>query len=269
MMERMGALIDIVVSIVKNLVYDLAACIGLMYLLAVCVMHMDIYGSFFQMARRRMLVLTAYPTNECTFFGPLIVRISADKDSQIYLLSLCRDADEDTDAMWRCCNFLGIPDSHVTMFRSDHLPKHARERWREEDMMQVILYQVESLDIDALVTFDWKGVTGDYSHTSMFHAVAHLMVGGKLPSSCRVFVLETVSLSSGRLGILDVPLSLSAQSYAFVASTQQRKHIMRALRQHTKSSQVFGQHFRYSGVNTLREIDVMELVLENSYSLFE
>ena len=91
-------------------------------------------------------------------------------------------------------------------------------RWRDEIVSEVVLHTIESQDIDTVITFDRHGISGHKNHCALYTAMAFLCLENRIPASCRVFALRSVTIFRKYSSILDVPMSfLFCPSAAYVA----------------------------------------------------
>ncbi|XP_063234381.1 N-acetylglucosaminyl-phosphatidylinositol de-N-acetylase [Bacillus rossius redtenbacheri] len=222
-------------------------------------------------AVKRVLLVTAHPDDECMFFGPTIVKLARRAECQLFLLCLSQGdyrnlGRQRRRELWASCKVLGIPDSHVTLCINDYLPDDPGVRWREDVAAALILDHAESLGVDTIVTFDKLGVSRHSNHSSVFYAVAYLCMEKKLPSHCKAYTLETINVLRKYSGPLDVPISFLMSSFWFVDSLRERASIKAAMAAHRSQYVWFRKLYmifsRYTFVNTLREIECVDLELD-------
>lgn len=215
----------------------------------------------------RILLVTAHPDDEVMFFGPMIYWIIEQKNCEIYLLCLTMGGDKKRkEELWDSAKILGIPEANVTILMSTQLPDDPKVRWPENIVAEIILHHVETHRINAVVTFDKRGVSGHRNHISIFYGVASLCMENKLPTYCKMYVLETVNILRKYTMLLDLPISLLFASYWYLLSFKQRKNIHMAMTAHKSQYVWFRKLYmgfsRYTFINTLQEISTLDLELD-------
>lgn len=220
---------------------------------------------------KRVLFVIAHPDDECMFFGPTIISLAQRHDCQMFLLCLSegnyrKEGKLRKSELWKSCNILGIPESHITLFRCSHLPDDPTIQWREDVVANIILNHVESLSIDTVITFDKGGVSRHLNHSSIFYAAAYLCMERKLPPYCRAYALESICLVRKYSALLDVPISYLLSSYWYIISLRDRDIILSAMEAHASQYVWFRKLYmifsRYSLMNTLKEIELVDLELD-------
>ncbi len=126
-------------------------------------------------------------------------------------------------------------------------------------MSEVILHFVVSQDIDTVITFDRHGVSGHKNHCAIFTAIAFLCLERKIPQSCRVFTLRSVTLLRKYSSIIDVPMSfLLAPSAVYVAGPRRWLRLRKAMKMHASQYVWFRRLYmlfsRYVLINTYDEV---------------
>ncbi|XP_011499574.1 PREDICTED: N-acetylglucosaminyl-phosphatidylinositol de-N-acetylase [Ceratosolen solmsi marchali] len=215
----------------------------------------------------RLLVVTAHPDDEVMFFGPMIYSMSRTYSSQIYLLCLTMGGNKQRkEELWGCAKELGIPEANVTIIMCTDLPDNPKVQWPEEIVATSVLQHIESHKINAVVTFDKHGVSRHKNHISLFYAIASLCIEKKVPSYCKLYALESVNILRKYTQLLDLPISLLTSSYWYLITYQQRHYIRNAMKIH-KSQYVWYRKLymmfsRYTLINTLQEINILDLELD-------
>lgn len=59
-----------------------------------------------------------------------------------------------------------------------------KTKWPIEIVSNLILHHVEVYEIDTLITFDRQGVSKHLNHTSIYYAIAQLVLEKRLPQGC-------------------------------------------------------------------------------------
>lgn len=76
---------------------------------------------------------------------------------------------------------LGIPDENITLFNCTHLPDDPNIEWKVQTIANIISNTIDSLDIQAVITFDRDGVSQHPNHTAVYYATASLCLNNLLP----------------------------------------------------------------------------------------
>ncbi|KAK9507516.1 hypothetical protein O3M35_007356 [Rhynocoris fuscipes] len=208
----------------------------------------------------RVLFVIAHPDDECMFFGPTIVSLVKSK-AQVYLVCLSvgdmyGHGNERKHELWSACEALGIDSSSIWLYKYDKLKDDPKVEWRAGLVASLILKTVETLDIDTVITFDKKGVSGHKNHVSIYRAMTLLRSRNSLPSNCRVYLLETVCLLRKYSFYADILLSiLFSKSLVYVTNVNEHKLITSAMTKHVSQFVWYRKLFmifsRYTYINTL------------------
>jgi len=83
--------------------------------------------------------------------------------------------------LWRSCSKLGIPESNIVLMNATNLPDDPYVDWRPDAVASLILHTIESLDIQAIFTFDRDGVSSHPNHCAVYYAAASLCLANLLP----------------------------------------------------------------------------------------
>ncbi|XP_076676529.1 phosphatidylinositol glycan anchor biosynthesis class L isoform X2 [Andrena cerasifolii] len=201
------------------------------------------------------------------FFGPLVYWVTRSKASEIYLLCLTTGGNKRRkEELWDCTKILGIPEANVTIVMSTELPDDQNVQWPTEVVAECILQHVESYKIDAVVTFDKHGISRHKNHISLYFAIAALCIEKKVPSYCKLYVLESVNIIRKYVQLLDLPISLLSASYWYLVMYDQRKVIRNAMTAHKSQYVWFRKLYmifsRYTFINTFQEVSALDLELD-------
>lgn len=215
----------------------------------------------------RILLVTAHPDDEVMFFGPLIYWVTKSKASEIYLLCLTTGGNKRRkEELWDCTKILGIPEANVTIIMSTELPDDQNVQWPTEVVAECILQHVESYKINAVVTFDKHGISRHKNHISLYFAIAALCIEKKVPSYCKLYVLESVDIIRKYVQLLDLPISLLSASYWYLVTYDQRKILRNAMTAHKSQYVWFRKLYmifsRYTFINTFQEVSALDLELD-------
>ncbi|XP_076375860.1 phosphatidylinositol glycan anchor biosynthesis class L isoform X2 [Megalopta genalis] len=174
----------------------------------------------------RILLVTAHPDDEVMFFGPLLYWVTKSKASELYLLCLTTGGHKKRkEELWDCIKLLGIPEANVTIVMSTELPDDQNVQWPTEVVAECILQHVETYKINAVVTFDKHGISRHKNHISLYFAIAALCIEKKVPSYCKLYVLESVNIIRKYVQLIDLPISLLTASFWYLVTYDQRKTI--------------------------------------------
>ncbi|KFB40796.1 AGAP001955-PA-like protein [Anopheles sinensis] len=144
----------------------------------------------------RALVVTAHPDDEVMFFGPTILELRR-RQCRVFVLCLSegnhdRKGPIRRQELWDACESLGVRPEDITLVNATHLQDDPTVEWKTVTIANQLLRQVESLDVDLLITFDKDGVSGHPNHCAIYYATASLCLSGMIPSSmfCPILVGE-------------------------------------------------------------------------------
>uniref|UniRef100_A0A1B6D1I9 N-acetylglucosaminylphosphatidylinositol deacetylase n=1 Tax=Clastoptera arizonana TaxID=38151 RepID=A0A1B6D1I9_9HEMI len=227
-------------------------------------------GKYFDSVKRVLLVI-AHPDDECMFFGPAIIKLQQCKDCDLHLLCISvgdyyKLGSVRKHELWNSCKILGIPEENITLCNDTNLPDDPSVRWRDDIVAEIILNQIETYKIDTVVTFDKGGVSKHPNHKSLFCAMAFLCLERKLPSYCKVYLLESVNLFRKYSFGLDGLLSFLLSSFVYPVNFKEHSIIKSAMRAH--KSQLFWYRLiyinlsRYMYINTFKEMEVSEVMYD-------
>lgn len=215
----------------------------------------------------RILLVTAHPDDEVMFFGPLLYWVTRSEDSEIYLLCLSMGGNKKRkEELWACTKILGIPEANVTIIMSTELPDDQTVQWPTEVVAESILQYIECYKINAVVTFDKCGISRHKNHISLYYAIAALCIEKKVPSYCKLYVLESVNIIRKYVQLLDLPISLLTAPYWYLLTYEQRQLIRKAMTAHKSQYVWFRKLYmmfsRYTFINTLQEMSALDLELD-------
>lgn len=91
--------------------------------------------------------------------------------------------------LWNSCRILNIHDENVTIIRATNLPDDPTLSWKSQIIAKQVLKQVESLDIDAIVTFDRDGISHHVNHCAIYYATASICISGLVPDGMYFIVI--------------------------------------------------------------------------------
>ncbi|XP_071448751.1 N-acetylglucosaminyl-phosphatidylinositol de-N-acetylase [Hetaerina americana] len=220
---------------------------------------------------KRVLFITAHPDDECMFFGPVILNLAQRKDCELFLLCLSTGNKDNKGSirkneLWASCEILGIPEGNITICQNTLLPDDPNVHWKEAEIADIILHHMESLVIDTVITFDKLGVSRHANHSSIFYATAFLCMEKKLPKYSKAYALDSINILRKYSSFFDAPISYLLSSYWYVVTLKEAGIIQEAMKAHKSQYVWFRKLFitfsRYIVINTLKEIEIVDLELD-------
>ncbi|KAJ2849148.1 hypothetical protein GGI22_005589 [Coemansia erecta] len=182
--------------------------------------------------QKHVLFVTAHPDDECMFFAPTLAYLSRRKDIAVTLLCLSK-GDHDGAGEVRKKELLkasvgfGLTPDSVIIVDDANLPDDPRRIWNAALVAKVVEDVVMVGDVDAVFTFDQRGVSGHQNHIATYMGVKHMALTSQRLKfrSVNVYALETVGLARKFSSILDTIFGLGAffasrSSLLFVADLQ-------------------------------------------------
>ncbi|XP_026314320.1 N-acetylglucosaminyl-phosphatidylinositol de-N-acetylase [Hyposmocoma kahamanoa] len=219
---------------------------------------------------KRVLLVTAHPDDECMFFGPTIFRL-CEQGADVHLLCLSNGDHEGKGhlrrtELWDACKKLGVPGQNITIIMDTRLKDDPKVQWPVPVVSKLIQHQLESLDIDTLVTFDRGGVSSHPNHSAVFYAIAYMFVEKMMPKRCTVYTLDSVNILRKYISFLDLPLSFVLSSKRYFLRWTESRRVVRSMKEH-RSQMVWFRYLyvmfsRYIVINTLRRISLADIELE-------
>ncbi|CAG0886282.1 unnamed protein product [Darwinula stevensoni] len=147
-------------------------------------------NSVFQ--QKRVLLLTAHPDDECMFFGPCILDL-LENDTQVFVLCFSPGSGGLQKVrkyeLLDSCETLGIPRENVFLLNFTHLPDNPSLDWKPSLIAGLVLYHIEMLSCDAVVTFDNTGISGHVNHRALYLGVKMLLCTRSVPACEAVLLL--------------------------------------------------------------------------------
>ncbi|XP_030373836.1 N-acetylglucosaminyl-phosphatidylinositol de-N-acetylase isoform X2 [Scaptodrosophila lebanonensis] len=219
----------------------------------------------------RVLLVTAHPDDECMFFGPLIYSLTQRDGCQVYVLCLSngnfeQQAQLRREELWRACKHLGIPESNIVLMNATNLPDDPNVEWRPDAVANLILHTVESLDIQAIFTFDRDGVSSHPNHCAVYYAAASLCLANLLPKACKFYTLDTINIVRKYLSVFDLLCTCFMSTHWCILSWKEAAIVRRAMLEHKSQMKWFRWLYiytsRYMFINSLREINLSDVELE-------
>ncbi|KAJ8926348.1 hypothetical protein NQ314_021294 [Rhamnusium bicolor] len=194
---------------------------------------------------KRVLFVIAHPDDECRNYG-----MGSTRKKELY----------------KSCKILGIEESNIFIHSHTHLPDAMDVRWPTELVSNLVSNHIDSLNITTLITFDRYGVSYHSNHSSIYYAVANLILDRKLPKGCGVYVLESVNLLRKYWSVLDIPLSFILSRFRYMGGYEDKKLLKEAMSVH-ESQLIWFRHLymyfsRYTLINTLQQMNLVDIELD-------
>ncbi|KAM6465105.1 N-acetylglucosaminyl-phosphatidylinositol de-N-acetylase isoform 2-T2 [Liasis olivaceus] len=206
----------------------------------------------------RVLFVTAHPDDEAMFFAPTILAL---KSASLWLLcgstgNYYQQGEIRKEELVQSCKVLGIPPSNVTVLDHRKLPDHPSAEWDVPLLAELILSHIKTYQINLVVTFDARGVSGHPNHRSVYAAVRSLHSERKVLEGCQFLILETVNVFRKYISILDAPLSCyKDQDVVFILTEKETELAKRAMWCHRSQLLWFRRLYvmfsRYMVINSL------------------
>jgi len=178
---------------------------------------------------KRVLIVTSHPDDETMFFGPTILSLCRGKSNfeskNLFLLCMSTGDHKNIGSkrkfeLYNACKILGIPEENITILR--------------------------------------HGISGHKNHSSIYSAMAYLVMENRLPSATKVFALRSVNVLRKYSSLLDVPMSFILASVVYTASVKDWCILHKAMAAHGSQNVWFRKLYmlfsRYILINTFDQI---------------
>ncbi|ETV98885.1 hypothetical protein H310_08379 [Aphanomyces invadans] len=219
----------------------------------------DLTGRATSAGTKQFLVVIAHPDDESMFFLPLLLNLRAHATFHLLCLStgnydgLGSVRTEELATVWKVLRF--HPDT-LTTLDDPRFQDGMKAVWAPADVAGAVAKYVNRHNIDEIFTFDDYGVSGHPNHISVHYGVKHALTNGLLPSSVRVYQLESTSIWRKYIGALDVIFTAPSSVVQFVSFTPWESYNAMALHssQFVWFRRLFVLFSRYTYVNTLTQV---------------
>ncbi|XP_070205528.1 N-acetylglucosaminyl-phosphatidylinositol de-N-acetylase-like [Littorina saxatilis] len=207
-------------------------------------------------AERRVLLITAHPDDECMFFSPLLLHLTAERQVHVHVLCLTNgnyygQGKRREKEILKSCQILGIPESNIAVINKRYgnkqksvlfqvkrpdksvkvdldLPDDPHQAWSSVSLDAEVRAAVDRVQPHQIFTFDDYGVSGHGNHIAVAQAVRKMYKEeNRFKGVEAVYHLETVGVWRKYLGVLELPFTLLLSSNVYMLSPQ---HILRAQR---------------------------------------
>ncbi|KAI5615605.1 N-acetylglucosaminyl-phosphatidylinositol de-N-acetylase, partial [Silurus asotus] len=213
----------------------------------------------------RALLVTAHPDDECMFFAPAVLKLTA-SNATVRLLCLSSGNYYNQGARRKqellgSCAVLGIPAHQVTIIENKELQDDPKADWSIALTAPLILKHITTYSINLVLTFDEGGVSGHTNHIAIYKALSHLAFVGRIPEDCQVLSLQTISILRKYLSFFEMPISwLLPSSFSCIIGPSEYKKAKEAMLHHRSQLVWFRRLYilfsRYMYINTFRAIPV-------------
>lgn len=154
-------------------------------------------------------MLIAHPDDESMFFGPLLLRLTAESPETVYLMCLSSgdyygQGKIRKKELMNAMEMLTLPSDNVFLFDDKQLKDGFQESWDAEYLSNMVSERIDSLNITNVITFDEHGVSGHPNHVDVFKSIEGL---AKKRSDVSFFSLITVNRLRKYSIFMDIPFS--------------------------------------------------------------
>eukprot|EP00002_Diphylleia_rotans_P038006 TRINITY_DN8578_c0_g1_i2.p1 TRINITY_DN8578_c0_g1~~TRINITY_DN8578_c0_g1_i2.p1 ORF type:complete len:278 (+),score=36.85 TRINITY_DN8578_c0_g1_i2:46-879(+) len=221
---------------------------------------MDI--SFFYGVKKRVLILTAHPMDECMFFTPTLLKLRR-LGHQVHVLCLSTGNAEGlgeirTHELVESCKHFGIAHNQIDILDDPSFPDGDNVSWPIEQISRAILDHCRLHPIDAIITFDIYGGTSHLNHVACNRGLRRLIRSGELVHT-RAYQLASVGGLRKYMGPVDFLWTFATFPLIhFHSLVKGYWAAHRAMRQHksqyTLACRIYILFSRYVYINTLEPI---------------
>ncbi|SAM70583.1 related to N-acetylglucosaminyl-phosphatidylinositol de-N-acetylase [Ustilago bromivora] len=133
-----------------------------------------------------VLLVTAHPDDEAMFFAPSIQALAA-AGTTIYALCLSTGnaaglGTERTRELFNSYNVLGVPAGKVKYVDHPLLQDSMEAVWPNDHIASLVNKHINTLpSIEALITFDKRGVSGHTNHVATYNGTRNFALSRELP----------------------------------------------------------------------------------------
>lgn len=121
------------------------------------------------MNAQKLLLVTSHPDDEVMYYSPLLLALRRKQVSCVHILCLSNGDFEGlghirANELYHACEVMQIPADHVTVVNHPALRDGPNVHWSPVLIADIIIAHVNTLQPDAVVTFDEHGVSGHTNH---------------------------------------------------------------------------------------------------------
>ncbi|KAI8927768.1 putative deacetylase LmbE-like domain-containing protein [Entophlyctis helioformis] len=197
--------------------------------------------------KESVLFLTAHPDDECMFFAPTLLALAPYADSMCYgrlagnAEGLGRVREKELVAS---CIQLGLNPALVSSMNHEQLQDSMSAIWDTQVILSVVQQYMSQHTIDAIITFDAKGISGHTNHRALYHAINAAVRSNAITVPC--YALKTVPWYRKFSSIIDLAVTFATDSLIFgsiaVTSTRERRLFVSYPSQYLAARNAMFQH---------------------------
>jgi N-acetylglucosaminylphosphatidylinositol deacetylase len=175
---------------------------------------------------KRVLLLIAHPDDEAMFFAPTLLTLTRPELGNQVLILCLSSGDADglgsvrKEELKKSAQLLGVRPEHVVVVEDENFQDSMTVTWDAKlissllaryfapDMAKSSTSSAPTASLDAIVTFDLKGVSGHPNHISLYHGAATFLrslmqrhTGWECP--VRLYTLTTTNVVRKYSSVLD------------------------------------------------------------------
>ncbi|KAJ5066687.1 n-acetylglucosaminyl-phosphatidylinositol de-n-acetylase [Anaeramoeba ignava] len=163
----------------------------------------------YNLKSKKVLLIFAHPDDECMFFGTTI-QILEKNGFEIHWLCLStgnyrNQGEKRKIELLESGTIFNIPKNKIHIY--DHPQIQDGYPFNESLIAEIIENEIDSLDINFIITFDENGISNHKNHISIFNSIQKVLEhrnNNKIPGkSLLVLKLKTVSVFRKYLSFLD------------------------------------------------------------------
>ncbi|KAJ2064574.1 hypothetical protein GGI17_000901 [Coemansia sp. S146] len=163
-----------------------------------------------QKKQKHVLFVTAHPDDECMFFSPTLAYLSRRPDITVSLLCLTTGnhdqlGDVRKKELVKSAVTFGLTPDSVIIVDDQYLPDNPKKAWNVALVAKTVEAVAVAGDVDAIFTFDQRGVSGHQNHIAAYMGVKHMALTSQRFKfqKINVYALESVGLARKFSSILD------------------------------------------------------------------
>ncbi|KAJ2683983.1 hypothetical protein GGH99_004190 [Coemansia sp. RSA 1285] len=221
--------------------------------------------------QKHVLFVTAHPDDESMFFAPTLAYMAKRADIAVTLMCLTKgdhggQGEMRKKELIKAAVGFGLTPESVLIVDDANLPDDPRRIWNAALVAKAVEDVVVVGDVDAVFTFDQRGVSGHQNHIAAYMGVKHMALTSQRLKfrAINVYALESVGLARKFSSILDTVFCLGAfvasrNSLMFVADLQGYSMGIQAMAMHESQLVWFRKLYlvfsRYMFINNYAKIN--------------
>ncbi|TPX78681.1 hypothetical protein CcCBS67573_g00067 [Chytriomyces confervae] len=155
----------------------------------------------------RVLLLVAHPDDECMFFGPTALQLSANAD--VHAVSVSNGNFDGLGSVREkefveSCKVLGLRPGRVSVWDHESMPDGMNVWWKEDDIASAVGKYVLENQIEIIITFDKYGISGHPNHRAVFAGVRRLLQQPVFMKKVKAYSLVSAPLLRKFISLLDL-----------------------------------------------------------------